>query len=213
MSSPTRLPPPFFEKQLRPSSVWRASAANIMNESRSNTAAGSRTTVYFPGSMADRRFRPRRLVDGRGRQLRRVEQAQLVGRRRGPARARAVLCSRGQAVSCGGGAVVSEEALRARDGLNPCLRFDEPGRDQVLLLAQSDRGPDRRRTPLGRRAGHVVEPGAARRDRLRPQHGHGLRIVRCQSRNLLRVPHRALEAGIIELSCGDTYRFSCRRSP
>ncbi len=40
-----------FREALRPSSVWRASAANIMNESRSATAAGSRTTVYFPGSM------------------------------------------------------------------------------------------------------------------------------------------------------------------
>ncbi len=47
-----RLPPPFFEKKLRPSSACRASAENIMNTRRSASADGSSTTVYLPGSIA-----------------------------------------------------------------------------------------------------------------------------------------------------------------
>ena len=44
--SPTSVPPPFFEKYERPSSAWRAeNASPKLNPSRSDTAAGSSTTV------------------------------------------------------------------------------------------------------------------------------------------------------------------------
>src|SRR5690606_39828895 len=50
--SPSLLPPPFFDRKLRPSSAWRASKKFIMNEIRPAAACGSRITVYLPGSSA-----------------------------------------------------------------------------------------------------------------------------------------------------------------
>ena len=155
--SPTRLPPPFFEKKLRPSSAWRASAEKSMKASRSATAAGSRTTVYLPGSIADGFFVRAALSIAVVGERRRAEQPQLVERLRRPARPRAVRRARGQVVVGGGVAVVGEEPLRARHRLHRRLRLDEPGRHHVLLLAQGDRGLDRRRAPVGRRVRRIVE--------------------------------------------------------
>ena len=41
-----------MDRKLRPSSAWRASKKFIMNEIRPAAAAGSRITVYLPGSSA-----------------------------------------------------------------------------------------------------------------------------------------------------------------
>ncbi len=48
--SPIRLPPPGFEKKLRPSSAARRDIAESRLPSRSATARGSKTTVYLPGA-------------------------------------------------------------------------------------------------------------------------------------------------------------------
>ena len=50
--SPTRLPPPFFDRKLRPSSASRARKSLNMKASSPAAAAGSRMTVYLPGSSA-----------------------------------------------------------------------------------------------------------------------------------------------------------------
>ncbi len=83
-----------------------------MKTSRSATAAGSRTTVYLPGSIADgilRRAPPCRSPAVGER--RRLEQPQLVERLRRPARPRSIRRARRQVVVGGGEPVVGEEAL------------------------------------------------------------------------------------------------------
>ena len=141
--SPTRLPPPFFEKKLRPSSACRASAANSRKTSRSASAAGSRTTVYLPGSIAAGFCDRRGLVDRGRRERAGLEQPQLVERLRRPARPGAVRRARRQVVVGGGEPVVGEEPLRRRHRLHlrRCVST-KPGRHDVLLLAQR-RSPSR----------------------------------------------------------------------
>ena len=50
--SPNREPPPAFVRNERPSSARRASICVTMSLMRSTLAAGSKMTVYLPGSMA-----------------------------------------------------------------------------------------------------------------------------------------------------------------
>ena len=113
--------------------------------------------MYLPGSMPAGFFAIAALLDGRLGERAGLQQPQLVERLRRPARSRPVGRPRRQVVVGGGEPVVGEQPLRARHGLHRRLRLDEPGRHDLLLLAERDRRLDRRRAPLGRRRGGVVE--------------------------------------------------------
>ncbi len=197
--SPTRLPPPFFEKKLRPSSA----VPRVRRKEQEHEQVGHRRWLEHDGVLArlDRRgvLGQRRLFDsGRG-ELLRLEEAQLVERLRRPPRSGTVWRPRREVVVGRRETVEPEETFRVADRLDLRRRLDVSGRHDALLLAQLDRWPHRLRAPLRPGARDILEIRLRRRVGLRLERRHRLRVLRRQTSDLFRVSHGALQTGVVEL--------------